>query len=166
MAQVPRRYLQSPPTASPAPSWPADTPCTLIQEGSRLTLAHRSGPGTDVALPSWRTGMRRGRWSPQGHRRRVPGREDKRCSPSLRLCPVCGPLPLRAPRGHRAGLLSLRACRRPVHPALPRKPCSPSPPQEPPEHLCPRHQRVWGRVAQPLSVGFTAAATATPHPGS
>ena len=60
--------------------------------------------------------------------------------------------------------LSPQACRGPVHPALPRKPCSPSPPQEPPEHLCPRHQRVWGCVAQPLSVGFVAAATATPQP--
>ena len=108
VAQVPRPYLRSPSTPGPAPSWPVDAPCTLIQEGSHLTLAHRGSPGMDMALPSWRTGMRQGRWSQRGHKRRASGREDTHCSPSLRICPVCSPLPLRAPRGRRASLHCLR----------------------------------------------------------
>ena len=108
VAQVPRPYLRSPSTPGPAPSWPVDAPCTLIQEGSHLTLAHRGSRGMDMVLPSWRTGMRQGRWSQRGHKRRASGREDTHCSPSLRICPVCSPPPLRAPRGRRASLHCLR----------------------------------------------------------
>lgn len=93
-------------------------PCGLAQEGARLTPAHRSGPSTDTALLSWVTDVRWGRPSPRGRRRRASGRKDAPRAPSLRTCPICSPLPLRALQGRCASLHSLWACRGPIHPGL------------------------------------------------
>ena len=84
--------------------------------------------------------MRRGRRSPQGRRRQASGREDAHCAPSLQICPVCSPPPLRAPQGRCVRLY--RLCGPAEVPStwgFAQRALPPSPHQEPLEHLCPRH---------------------------
>lgn len=109
-------------------------------------------------------GCQVGRPSPRGRRRLASGRKVAPVPPACRPAPSAAHRSLRALQAAVPAFTLCGPAEVPSTRGFAQR--GPAPPlfRKPPEHLCPWHRRIWGHVAQPLSVGFVAAMPRPPAP--